>query len=111
MIDGFSPYASLGFYAISGSVAGARLSDRFSIGENTPEATAIGSLTFQNPGSNPLSYNITSGNTGGTFSIDSTGTVSVANSSLQWWNDSTAKDHHDQQGRTFRGVFAKPAHA
>ena len=82
LTDGFSPYASLGFYAISGSVGGARLSDRFSIGENTPEGTALGSLAFQNPGSNPLSYNITSGNTGGTFSIDSTGTVSVANSSL-----------------------------
>ena len=82
LTDGFSPYASLGFYAISGSVGGARLSDRFSIGENTPEGTALGSLAFQNPGSNPLSYNITSGNTGGTFSIDSTGSVSVANSSL-----------------------------
>ncbi len=80
--NGFSSYGSLGYYSISGSVAGARLSTRLSVGERAPNNTVVGTVPANNPNSSPLVYTITSGNTGTTFAVSNTGVVTVANNTL-----------------------------
>ena len=52
MADGFSAYGSLGFYAITGSVANPRLPDRFVIPENLPADRIVGTLPSLNPAAN-----------------------------------------------------------
>lgn len=79
---GFSPYASLGYYSVTGSVANARMPNRFAIPENTPDSTLVGVVPATNPGGDPLTYTITSGNTGSTFALDNSGNLSVANNAL-----------------------------
>lgn len=80
--NGFSSYASLGYYSITGSVANARLPDRFVIPEHSPNGTPVGTVTASNPQGHALQFSIISGNTGGTFSIDPSGVLSVADNSL-----------------------------
>lgn len=80
--NGFSSYASLGYYSISGSVAGARLPTRLSVNERAPNNTVVGTVPATNPNGSPLVYTITGGNTGTTFTVDNTGVVRVANNSL-----------------------------
>lgn len=80
--NGFSSYASLGYYSITGSVAGARMPTRLSVLEHATNNTLVGSVPANNPNSSPLVYAITSGNAGGTFSVDSSGVVRVANNTL-----------------------------
>lgn len=80
LTSGFSSYASLGYYSVTGSVANARLPDRFAIAENTPAGTPVGVVAANNPAGNPLACVITAGNTAGAFTINSTGLLSVANS-------------------------------
>jgi hypothetical protein len=79
---GFSSYASLGYYSITGHVENARLPDRFVVPENTPAGTVLGSLRVNNPSQDPLGYEIARGNLGNSFAIDSNGILSVANASL-----------------------------
>lgn len=79
---GFSSYASLGYYSITGKVSNARLPDRFVIPENTRLGAVVGHIPAADPGEDPLQYAITSGNLGNTFGIDSFGTLSVANDFL-----------------------------
>lgn len=78
--DGFSDYASLGYYSITGSVANARQPSRFSIAENSANGTVIGTITATNLGTDALAYAITSGNTSGAFAVASNGVLTVANS-------------------------------
>ncbi|MEK7954169.1 beta strand repeat-containing protein [Luteolibacter soli] len=86
LTNGFTNYASLGYYAISGTVAGARQPTRLSVNERAPNSTVVGNVPATNPNSSPLVYTITSGNTGGTFSISNTGVVTVANNAqLDYW--------------------------
>jgi len=80
LTSGFTSYASLGYYSITGTIANAVLPSRFAIAENTPSGTPVGVVAANNPGGNPLTYTITSGNTSSAFSINSTGLLSVANS-------------------------------
>lgn len=80
--NGFSDYASLGYYSISGSVAGARQPSRLSVQDHAVNNTVVGTVTANNPNSSPLVYTITGGNTGTTFSIDNSGVVRVANNAL-----------------------------
>jgi len=82
LTNGFSSYASLGYYSISGSVAGARQPTRMSVAEHAPTNTLVGSVPAVNPNSSPLVYAIASGNTGATFSVDNAGAVRVANNTL-----------------------------
>ncbi|HNQ72869.1 MAG TPA: cadherin domain-containing protein [Verrucomicrobiota bacterium] len=80
--DGFSDYASLGYYKISGTVANGRLPSRFSVPENTPNGTLVGVVTANNPYGNPLVYTITGGNTGNAFALNHAGQLMVANSAI-----------------------------
>ncbi|QJE96916.1 DUF642 domain-containing protein [Luteolibacter luteus] len=82
LTNGFTDYGSLGYYAISGSVAGARQPTRLSVAERAPNNTIVGNVPANNPNSSALVYTITGGNTGGTFSISTTGVLQVANNAL-----------------------------
>lgn len=82
----FSAYASLGYYSVTGYVAGARLPTRLSVGEHSTNGTVVGTVPVNNIYNQPLACAIRSGNTGGTFSIDATGTVRVANNTLLDYN-------------------------
>jgi len=79
LLDGYSDYGSLGYYSISGSLAGATLSDRFTIAENSGNGTAIGTITPRNNhGGASLSYTISSSSVAGAVSISGSGVISVA---------------------------------
>jgi alpha-tubulin suppressor-like RCC1 family protein len=82
MTNGFSPYASLGYYSITGLVANARVPDRFSIQEHSPNNTVVGIVRGDNTGGDALAYSIVSGNSGGTFAIDNTGVLTVGDNRL-----------------------------
>ncbi|RYD67370.1 MAG: hypothetical protein EOP84_30580, partial [Verrucomicrobiaceae bacterium] len=79
----YSDYASLGSYLISGNVAGGVKPDRFTIQENRPNGTAVGTVTPRNNHSGAaLVYSILSGNTNNAFGINAaTGAITVANAS------------------------------
>jgi autotransporter-associated beta strand protein len=80
LTDGFSAYASLGYYSITGAVFGARAPTRFSVVEHAPAGTAVGTVPApNNTNANPLAYALVAGNTGTTFAIDANGLVRVAN--------------------------------
>lgn len=81
---GYTDYGSLGTYLISGTAAGVVKPDRFTVAENSANNTAVGTVQSRlDHAGNPVTYAITSGNTGGAFAIDaSTGDITVANSSL-----------------------------
>ena len=79
LTDGFSRYGSLGYYSITGSVAGARQPTRLSVAEHATNTSLVGWVVANNPNNSPLAYAIVSGNTGATFAVDNAGIVSVAN--------------------------------
>ena len=86
---GFSAYASLGYYSITGSVAGARQPTRLSVVEHATNNTVVGSVPAI-PGGGSLVYAVVSGNPGGTFSVDNSGVVRVANNALlDYWRLAT----------------------
>ncbi|MCU0780999.1 MAG: cadherin domain-containing protein, partial [Akkermansiaceae bacterium] len=80
--DGYTNYGSLGTYLITGTVNGGVKPDRFSIAENSPNGTAVGTVVPRNShGGATLTYAFASGNTSGAFAINSaTGAITVANS-------------------------------
>jgi autotransporter-associated beta strand protein len=80
LTNGFSSYASLGFYSITGSVANVRLPTRFAIAENAPTGTVVGVVAPIAPVTDELSYQLTSGNTSNSFALDNSGKLTVANS-------------------------------
>jgi hypothetical protein len=84
-IDGFSSYASLGYYSIAGWVTGGRLPMRLSVVEHSANDTLVGTVPASS-NTNLLAYTIVSGNTGSTFSVDPNGAVSVANNTLLDYN-------------------------
>ncbi len=77
--NGFSSYASLGYYSVSGFVTGGRVPDRFDVLEHAATGTVVGTVVAQDTNS-PLSYAIVSGNTSSAFSIDTNGVLRVNNS-------------------------------
>ncbi len=81
LTNGFSSYASLGYYSIAGWVTGARLPTRLSVLEHSPNGTTVGTVPAGST-TNALAYAITSGNTGSTFAIDDNGVVQVADNTL-----------------------------
>jgi hypothetical protein len=78
LTNGFSDYGSLGYYAISGSVTGARKPSRFTVAERSPNGTLVGTITSTN--ANALTYVITAGNSNNAFALDNNGVLTVANS-------------------------------
>ena len=78
-VDGFSNYASLGYYSISGSATNGVPTTRFSIAENSANGTVAGTVTTTNPSADPLVYTIVSGNTNNAFALDNSGVLTVAN--------------------------------
>ncbi len=80
LVDGYSDYDSRGAYLITGTAASGVKPDRFTVAENSPASTAVGSVTPRNDHDvNPLTFAIASGNTGGAFAIDpATGAITVA---------------------------------
>lgn len=80
LTSGFSAYASLGYYSVTGSVAGAVLPSRFNVAESAPNGTVVGTVTAANLGVNPLIYTIVSGNASNAFALNNNGVLTVANS-------------------------------
>ena len=78
--NGFSSYGSLGYYSVTGTVAGARLPTRFYLSERATNGTAVGTVPASNTNANLLVYAIASGNTSNTFAINNSGALTVANS-------------------------------
>jgi alpha-tubulin suppressor-like RCC1 family protein len=82
LTNGFSSYASLGYYSITGSVANARLPTRFQVVEHVPNGTIVGIVPPSVSDGDSLVYAMASGNAGNTFAIDSSGTLTVADNTL-----------------------------
>jgi autotransporter-associated beta strand protein len=84
LVTGYSDYASLGAYTVTGTVSGGVAADRFTIAENSANGSSVGTVAARTShGAGTLVFAISSGNTGGTFAIDSaTGAITVANGSL-----------------------------
>lgn len=82
LTNGFSSYASLGYYSITGQVANARLPTRFAIPEHAPNGTVVGVVPARAPATDTLTYSITSGNRGDTFAIGNSGILTVVNNAL-----------------------------
>jgi len=80
VFNGFSAYASLGYFSIVGRVTGARQPTRLSVFEHVANGTVVGTVPPHTSGN--LSYAIVSGNTGGTFAINNGGVLFVANNAL-----------------------------
>ena len=68
--------ALLTFSSTAPTIAGAS----FTIPENSPAATVVGSVSASDPEGSPLAFAIIAGNTGGAFAISGTGQITVANS-------------------------------
>lgn len=77
---GYSNYGVIGAYLITGTVPNAVKPARFSLAENSANATAVGTVTPRNShGASTLSYAISGGNTAGAFTINAaTGAITVA---------------------------------
>ncbi|MEO6034410.1 MAG: LamG-like jellyroll fold domain-containing protein [Verrucomicrobiota bacterium] len=78
LLNGFSDYASLGYFSIVGSVEGARAPTRFEVMEHSTNGTVVGTIPATDTNSSLL-YTIVSGNSNNTFSVDNAGVLSVAN--------------------------------
>lgn len=75
--NGFSHYASLGYYKITGTMTGGEQPRRFTIAENSTNGTIVGTITNSSP-ADPHAYRITGGNTGTAFAVSSNGVLTVA---------------------------------
>jgi hypothetical protein len=89
LTTGFSAYSSLGYYSVVGYVVGGRTPTRLSVKEHVTNGTSVGTVPPTVPGDS-LSYSIVSGNSGGTFSIDNSGLLTVANNTLLDYNQLAA---------------------
>lgn len=78
--NGFSAYASLGYYSIVGAVAGSTQPTRLSVFEHVSNGSIVGTVPPNAAGN--LAYAIAAGNSSGTFAIDNSGVLSVANNLL-----------------------------
>lgn len=79
LTNGFSNYASLGYYTVTGTVASARLANYLSVAENSTNGTTVGTVPAAYTNADPLVYTITAGNTSSAFAVASNGAVRVDN--------------------------------
>ena len=93
LTTGYSDYGSLGTYLLTGSVSNGVRHDHFSVNENTPNGTTVGTvLPRLAHGANPISFSILTGNTGGAFQLSSaTGVLTIANSAALNYENLSAK--------------------
>lgn len=76
--NGFSSYASLGYYRLTGTVAGGEQPRRFYLSENPTNNQIVGTITNSSP-ADPHVWVITGGNTGTAFAVTtSNGVLRVA---------------------------------
>ena len=80
--SGYTTYATLGHFEITGTIVNAALPTRLGLEEHSANGASAGVVSVDNPNSAPLSYSITSGNDNGTFAISSGGDLTVANHAL-----------------------------
>ena len=80
LTNGFSNYASLGYYTVTGSVAGARLATYLSVAEQSTNGTVVGTVQAVNTNGSPLVYTVITGNVANAFALSNSGTLTVANS-------------------------------
>jgi hypothetical protein len=82
LTTGYTDYASIGAYLITGSVTNGVKADRFTLSENIPNGTSVGTVTPRLAhGTNSLTYSIASGNTGNAFALNPlNGQLTVATS-------------------------------
>ena len=104
LTNGFSSYASLGYYSVTGSVAGAVLPTRLSVAENSTNGTIVGTVTSTNLGVDPLVYVITSGNLSNAFALDDNGVLTVANSAALNYEALAAKTQFTVQYEVFVNI-------
>lgn len=82
--NGYSSYASIGAFTITGSLPSPELPQFFAVAENSPQQTALGTVSprLEHLG-HPLQWSILSGNEAGIFAVHpSTGALTVANPTL-----------------------------
>ncbi|MEK7952072.1 cadherin domain-containing protein [Luteolibacter soli] len=92
-VDGYSDYGSLGTYLISGSVAGGVKPERFTIVENSPAGTFVGTVPArEDHGLSPLLWSISGGDGSGLFSINPLTAELVVTSVLDFETLSTRWD-------------------
>ena len=91
LTNGFSSYASLGYYSITGSIANARLPARFRVAEHAPSGTFVGQVLPVVSNGDSLTYTLVQTNSQNTFSIDSAGALTV--------NDNTLLDYRTLAAR------------
>lgn len=84
LATGYTGYATLGEYTITGTIPGAVLPDQFDIAENSVTNDVVGTVVPRNAhGANPLTFAITSGNSAGAFKIGvSDGEIAVDDGSV-----------------------------
>jgi hypothetical protein len=84
LLTGYSDYASIGSYTITGNVGGGVHAERFFLAENSPAGTVVGTVMPRaNHSSGVLDYAIVRDSSGGTFQIHpATGSITVANDAL-----------------------------
>ncbi len=101
LVTGYSDYASLGSYTITGNVDGGVHAERFVLAENSANGTVVGSVPPRaDHSSGVLNFEISQDNAGGAFQIDpATGEISVADGALldfealsSRWDDPAALD-------------------
>ncbi|HLH52977.1 MAG TPA: immunoglobulin domain-containing protein [Verrucomicrobiae bacterium] len=81
LTNGFTAYASLGYYAVTGLVVNARLPDRFAVPEHATNGTVVGTIRPLTT-NDSFSFSIASGNIGNTFALQDNGVLSVADNTL-----------------------------
>ena len=83
LTTGYSDYASLGSYTITGTIAGTSVTPNFTVAENSPNGTTVGTVVALKNHGGGINFAITSGNENSLFAIHpTTGVITVANTSL-----------------------------
>ena len=101
LTNGFSAYASLGYYSVTGRVAGARLPTYLSVSESSPNGTVAGTVPPLSPTADPLVYTIVTGNVANAFSLNSDGTLAVANAAALNYETLSSKTQFPVQYELF----------
>lgn len=78
---GFSSYASLGFYQLSGTVTQGVQPVRLSVAENSPDGTVVGDLSTMASSPGPWVFQATGGSGMGALALSTSGELTIAQAS------------------------------